>query len=150
MIVGAFLVYGVQTLVELAANKEHYPLFQEAGLRFSYSGKAFRDGTGGSYLVYGNTIARNGWNGIAISRAAQARIWNNVIAFNGAGVAVYQNATSVSILRNSIHSNGGLGINLDNAFANGVRESGAQVWWIDCASWGCRWRRRSSGRRCCR
>ena len=47
------------------------------------NGVRFRDGTGGSYLVYGNTIARNGWNGIAISRAAQARIWNNVIAFNG-------------------------------------------------------------------
>jgi RHS repeat-associated protein len=46
-------------------------------------GVRFRDGTGGSYLVYGNTIARNGWNGIAISRAAQARIWNNVVAFNG-------------------------------------------------------------------
>jgi hypothetical protein len=46
-------------------------------------GVRFRDGTGGSYLVYGNTIVRNGWNGIAISRAARARLWNNVVAFNG-------------------------------------------------------------------
>ncbi|HZR79606.1 MAG TPA: FG-GAP-like repeat-containing protein [Candidatus Binatia bacterium] len=48
------------------------------------NGIRFRDGTGGSYLVHGNTIARNGWNGIYVTKAAKARIWNNVVAFNGA------------------------------------------------------------------
>ena len=46
VVVGAFLVYALQTLVELAINKEHYPVFQEAGLRLSYSGHAWRDGAG--------------------------------------------------------------------------------------------------------
>jgi hypothetical protein len=46
VVVGAFIVYAVQTLAELAINKEHYPLFQEAGLRLSYSGHAWRDGAG--------------------------------------------------------------------------------------------------------
>lgn len=47
VVVGAFLVYGLQTLFELALNREHYPVFQEAGLRLSYSGEAWRDGVGG-------------------------------------------------------------------------------------------------------
>jgi len=46
VVVGAFILYGVETLVELALNREHYPLFQEAGLRLSYSGEAWRDGLG--------------------------------------------------------------------------------------------------------
>jgi hypothetical protein len=46
VVVGAFIVYGVQTLIELAINQEHYPLFQEAGLRLSYSGHSWRDGAG--------------------------------------------------------------------------------------------------------
>jgi hypothetical protein len=50
VVVGAFLVYGLQTLAELAANTEHYPLFQEAGLRLSYSGKALDDPSGSAQL----------------------------------------------------------------------------------------------------
>lgn len=46
VVVGAFLIYAVQTLVELSLNREHYPLFQEAGLRLSYSGHSWRDGAG--------------------------------------------------------------------------------------------------------
>jgi hypothetical protein len=46
VVVGAFIVYAAQTLVELAFNQEHYPLFQEAGLRLSYSGHSWRDGAG--------------------------------------------------------------------------------------------------------
>ncbi len=43
VVVGAFIIYGVQTIVELAANEGDYPLFQELGFRLSYSGKEFRD-----------------------------------------------------------------------------------------------------------
>lgn len=46
VVVGAFLVYGLQTLGELILNREDYPVFQEAGLRLSYSGHAWRDGAG--------------------------------------------------------------------------------------------------------
>jgi hypothetical protein len=47
VVVGAFLIYGIQTLAELAVNDGHDPLFQEAGVRLSYSGKTWRDGAGG-------------------------------------------------------------------------------------------------------
>ena len=46
VVVGAFLIYGIQTLTELAVNPKDDPLFQEVGLRLSYSGHALRDGTG--------------------------------------------------------------------------------------------------------
>jgi hypothetical protein len=46
VVVGAFLLYGVQTISNLVTNREHYPLFREAGLRLSYSGKAFSDPNG--------------------------------------------------------------------------------------------------------
>ncbi len=46
VVVGAFLVYGVETLAEMALNRDHYPIFQEAGLRLSYSGEAWQDGAG--------------------------------------------------------------------------------------------------------
>jgi hypothetical protein len=46
VVVGAFLIYAAQTLVELAVNADHDPLFQEAGLRLSYSGRSWRDGAG--------------------------------------------------------------------------------------------------------
>jgi hypothetical protein len=46
VVVGAFLVYGVQTLYDLAVNENDDPVFMEAGLRMSYSGKAFRDPSG--------------------------------------------------------------------------------------------------------
>jgi hypothetical protein len=46
VVVGAFIIYGVETLAEMAVNKDHYPLFQEAGLRLSYSGEAWQDGVG--------------------------------------------------------------------------------------------------------
>lgn len=46
VVVGAFLVYGVETLAEMAINRDHYPVFQEAGLRLSYSGEAWQDGAG--------------------------------------------------------------------------------------------------------
>ncbi len=45
VVVGAFLIYGIQTLAELAINPESDPLFQEVGLRLSYSGHALRNGT---------------------------------------------------------------------------------------------------------
>ena len=50
VVVGAFLIYGIQTLVELAANTEDYPVFQETGLRLSYSGKALQNQTGSADL----------------------------------------------------------------------------------------------------
>ena len=46
-------------------------------------GIRFRDARGGDYLVVGNTIVRNGWSGVYITRSARAQIFNNVIAFNG-------------------------------------------------------------------
>ena len=46
VVVGAFLVYALQTLAELSFNRDGDPLFQEAGLRLSYSGSAWRDGSG--------------------------------------------------------------------------------------------------------
>jgi hypothetical protein len=46
VVVGAFLVYGVQTLYDLAVNENDDPVFMEAGVRMSYSGKAFRDPSG--------------------------------------------------------------------------------------------------------
>jgi len=46
-------------------------------------GVRFRDATGGSYVVVGNTIVGNGWSGIYITRSARASIVNNLIAFNG-------------------------------------------------------------------
>jgi hypothetical protein len=48
VVVGAFLVYGVETFAEMAINRDHYPVFQEAGLRLSYSGEAWQDGAGAS------------------------------------------------------------------------------------------------------
>lgn len=50
VVVGAFLIYGIQTLVELAANTEDYPMFQDAGLRLSYSGKALQNQSGSADL----------------------------------------------------------------------------------------------------
>ena len=47
---GAFILYGIQTLAELAINKDDAPLFVETGLRLSYSGKAFGDPNGGGEL----------------------------------------------------------------------------------------------------
>ena len=45
----------------------------------------------------------------------------NIIAFNAAaGVSIFDNSTSNSILRNSIYSNGDIGINLDNGFGIAV------------------------------
>ena len=55
------------------------------------NGLRFRDATGGSYLVVENTIVRSGWNGIYITRAAKARIWNNIIAYNGTAPGVQGN-----------------------------------------------------------
>lgn len=46
VVVGAFIIYAAQTLVELAVNADGAPLFQEAGLRLSYSGRSWRDGAG--------------------------------------------------------------------------------------------------------
>lgn len=46
VVVGAFVIYGVQMLGEMALNQEGYPLFMEAGVRLSYSGKAIEDGQG--------------------------------------------------------------------------------------------------------
>lgn len=46
VVVGAFIVYAAQTLIELSLNQEHHPVFQEAGLRLSYSGHSWRDGAG--------------------------------------------------------------------------------------------------------
>jgi hypothetical protein len=50
VVVGAFVIYGVQTVLELATNQENYPLFQELGLRLSYSGKEFQDPQSGPDL----------------------------------------------------------------------------------------------------
>jgi hypothetical protein len=46
VVVGAFIVYGVQAVYDLAVNKDRVPVFKELGLRFSYSGKAYRDDAG--------------------------------------------------------------------------------------------------------
>lgn len=46
VVVGAFVIYGVQMLGEMAFNQEEYPLFMEAGVRLSYSGKAIEDQQG--------------------------------------------------------------------------------------------------------
>lgn len=46
VVVGAFIIYGVQMLGEMALNQEDYPLFTEAGVRLSYSGKAIEDQQG--------------------------------------------------------------------------------------------------------
>ncbi|MDB5051230.1 MAG: hypothetical protein JWO30_4301 [Fibrobacteres bacterium] len=50
VVVGAFILYGAQTLYDLATNQEDYPVFMEAGVRVSYSGKALKDPDGGSDL----------------------------------------------------------------------------------------------------
>ena len=42
-----------------------------------------RHGQSGNALIVGNTIVRNGWNGVYVGRIADAKIWNNIIAFNG-------------------------------------------------------------------
>jgi hypothetical protein len=46
VVVGAFIIYGAETLAELILDQGQYPLFQEAGLRLSYSGHPWRDGAG--------------------------------------------------------------------------------------------------------
>src|SRR6185369_7589874 len=46
VVVGAFIVYTAKTIVDLAINADHFPIFQEAGLRLSYSGESWRDGLG--------------------------------------------------------------------------------------------------------
>lgn len=46
VVVGAFVIYGVQMLGEMAINQGDYPLFMEAGVRLSYSGKAIEDQQG--------------------------------------------------------------------------------------------------------
>jgi hypothetical protein len=46
VVVGAFVIYGVQMLGEMAMNQEGYPLFMEAGARLSYSGKSIEDQQG--------------------------------------------------------------------------------------------------------
>lgn len=38
---------------------------------------------GSAAYVVGNTIVRNGWNGLYLERAGTARVWNNILAFNG-------------------------------------------------------------------
>ncbi|MDB5104024.1 MAG: hypothetical protein JWP91_1713 [Fibrobacteres bacterium] len=50
VVVGAFVIYGIQAIAELAINQEDAPLFFEAGLRLSYSGKAFEDPNGSGAL----------------------------------------------------------------------------------------------------
>jgi len=44
VVVGAFVVYGAQALVELATNQDDDPVFREIGLRYSYSGRRWSDG----------------------------------------------------------------------------------------------------------
>jgi hypothetical protein len=46
VVVGAFVIYGLQMLGEMATNQEGYPLFMEMGARLSYSGKAIEDPAG--------------------------------------------------------------------------------------------------------
>lgn len=41
VVVGAFVLYGAQTVYALATNEEEVPVFQEVGLRLSYSGQKF-------------------------------------------------------------------------------------------------------------
>lgn len=50
VVVGAFVLYGVQALYELAANQDDAPLFVEAGLRVSYSGRTLSGSTPSSRL----------------------------------------------------------------------------------------------------
>lgn len=38
---------------------------------------------GESAWIVGNTIVRNGWNGLFLERGATAHVWNNILAFNG-------------------------------------------------------------------
>ena len=44
VVVGAFIVYGAEALVELATNQDDDPVFREIGLRYSYSGRQWSDG----------------------------------------------------------------------------------------------------------
>ncbi len=44
VVAGAFIGYGFATLYDMAVNKEHYPVFREIGLRYSYSGENWEDG----------------------------------------------------------------------------------------------------------
>jgi len=62
-------------------------------------------------LADGVTPAPNGRHGV-LSHGTAVSVWNNVIAYNlGAGVAI-DNGTGTWVSANSLHSNGGLGIDL--------------------------------------
>ncbi|MEO7425642.1 MAG: hypothetical protein ABI036_10675 [Fibrobacteria bacterium] len=54
VVVGAFLIYGAQAVYELATNDEDVPVFQEMGLRLSYSGQKF-GGADGEPDLYRDT-----------------------------------------------------------------------------------------------
>ncbi|MBE2270859.1 MAG: right-handed parallel beta-helix repeat-containing protein [Anaerolinea sp.] len=72
--------------------------------------------------IDGTGALSNHSSGIAVGSAQNVTIEGNLIAFNndqalgsyGGGISFYTNGTGVSILGNSIHSNGGIGIGLNN------------------------------------
>ena len=65
VVVGAFILYGGQTLYELITNKNEDPVFQEAGLRYSYSGKTW---SGGGPPLYRNANLIGGRYAIGLDR----------------------------------------------------------------------------------
>jgi hypothetical protein len=50
VVVGAFILYGAQTVYELATNRDDVPVFQEMGLRLSYSGQEYGGAEAGTDL----------------------------------------------------------------------------------------------------
>ena len=46
IVVGAFVLWGVKALYDLAVNKDDSPVFKEAALQFSYAGRTLRDADG--------------------------------------------------------------------------------------------------------
>lgn len=46
IVVGAFLLWGIKALYDLAVNKDDSPVFKEAALQFSYSGRTLHDPDG--------------------------------------------------------------------------------------------------------
>ena len=76
------------------------------------AGLTLASGSSGS-TIRGLALKRFGTDGIQVNRSSGNLIENNLIAFNGIGIEIINNAsTGNSILGNSIFSNAGLGIDL--------------------------------------
>ena len=74
VVVGAFVIYGIQAVYELMTNQNDRPVFKEFSLRYSYSGRRWDDGGPNLYrnanligLHYGTGLDHGGWGvGLAL------------------------------------------------------------------------------------